>query len=140
MKLPEIGDLITTESAIALCGHFGLDYLIARITANPAHYKAWPFDGCSCLPDKFVGFVSLCDWRAITYQCCLPHDLGYAYGDKGNAAERARVDRKFYNDLVAKAGMQKWMASFFLAGVKMGGREELGLPFSWGFARRQRSQ
>ena len=58
------------------------------------------------------------------------HDLGYGYGELGNDVERERVDLKFYNDLVTRAGMKKWLASAFLAAVRAGGREVLGLSFS----------
>ncbi len=54
MKLPEIGDIITTQKALELCAHFGLDYLVERINWNPDHYKDWPFDGCSGLPDEVM--------------------------------------------------------------------------------------
>jgi hypothetical protein len=54
----------------------------------------------------------------------------------GNEAERKRADEKLYNDLVTKAGMRKWTASAFLAAVRVGGAEALGLSFSWGFAHR----
>jgi hypothetical protein len=45
------------------------------------------------------------------------------------------VDDKFYNDLVTRAGMKKWMACAFHAVVRIGGAESFGLSFSWGFAR-----
>ena len=35
MNLPDINDTITTQKALALCRHFGLDYLVGRIEANP---------------------------------------------------------------------------------------------------------
>ena len=134
MKLPEIGDTITTKEALELCRYFGLDYLVERIESNPEKYKDWKFDGCSCLPDEVMGFFTGCNWKDITYKCCLPHDLCYAYGEPGNDIERERVDLKFYSDLVNKAGMKKWMASAFLAAVRIGGPEEFGLSFSWAFA------
>ncbi len=134
MKFPEIGDIITTEEALSLCKHFKLDYLIERIEDNPDRYKSWKFDGCSGLPDQMMGLFTGCKWEDITYKCCLPHDLSYAYGESGNDIERERVDLKFYSDLVAKAGMKKWLASAFLTAVRVGGKEEFGLSFSWGFA------
>lgn len=134
MELPEIGDNITTEQALQLCTHFNLDYLIKRIEKNPDGYKSWQFDGCSGLPDEIMGIFTGCDWRDITYKCCLPHDLCYGYGEKGNEIERERVDIKFCSNLVNKAGMKQWKAYAFLAGVRIGGREEFGLSFSWGFA------
>ncbi len=139
MKLPEIKEIITTEWALELCRHFKLDYLVSRIEAGADQFKEWEFDGCSCLPDQVMGLFTGCDWQDITYKCCLPHDLCYAYGGLGNAAERKRVDAKFFSDLVTKAGMKKWMAYAFLAGVRAGGAEEFGRSFSWGFARKKRA-
>ena len=136
MNLPEIDHHVTTEEALALCRHFDLDYLVERIESNPDRYRSWPFDGCSCIPDTFMGLLTGCDWKDITYKCCLPHDLCYGYGEKGNGAERERVDVQFYHDLVTKAGMKKWCASAFLAAVRLGGSEKFGLSFSWGFAHR----
>lgn len=134
MKLPRIGDMITEKEALMLCEHFKLDYLKKRITSNPGKYKNWKFDGCSGLPDEVMGLFTGCDWQDITYKCCLPHDLCYGYGEKGNKIERKRVDAKFLSDLVTKAGMHKWCASAFHAAVRIGGTETFGLSFSWGFA------
>lgn len=134
MKLPEIGDIITTQRALELCRYFNLDYLVQRIESNPQGYRDWKFDGCSGLPDRLMGLFTGCNWKDITYKCCLPHDLCYAYGKPGNAIERKRVDVKFYSDLVTKAGMAEWCASAFLTAVRIGGAEEFGLSFSWGFA------
>ena len=133
MKLPEICDLITATEALRLCRHFHLIYLIERIESNPEGYKDWKFDGCSGLPDEIMGLFTGCDWKDITYKCCLPHDLCYGYGARGNDIERKRVDVKFYSDLVTKAGMREWAATAFLAAVRIGGTEEFGLSFSWGF-------
>ena len=138
MKLPEINEIVTTDQALELCRHFGLDYLVARIEANPEQFESWKFDGCSCLPDEVLGLFTGCDWRDITYKCCLPHDLCYAYGEPENQAERKRVDTKFFSDLVTKAGMKTWVAYAFLAGVRVGGAEEFGRSFSWGFARKKK--
>lgn len=134
MDMPQIGDMITTELALELCRHFKLDYLVKRIEADPDQFRDWKFDGCSCLPDEIMGLFTGCDWRDITYKCCLPHDLCYAYGELGNEAERERVDTKFFSDLVTKANMKSWKAYMFLAGVRVGGAEAFGLSFSWGSA------
>ncbi len=136
MDLPEIREIITTERALGLCRHFGLDYLVSRIEVDPDQFEDWEFDGCSCLPDQVLGFFTGCKWRDITYKCCLPHDLCYAYGEPGNHAERERVDVKFFSDLVTKAGMKTWLAYSFLAVARIGGPEEFGFSFSWGFARK----
>lgn len=134
MELPKVGETVTTERALQLCRHFGLEYLVERIVSHPEKYREWTFDGCSGLPDEVMGFFTGCIWEDITYKCCLPHDLCYGYGEPGNTDERKRVDREFYENLVHRAGMKKWCASAFLAAVRIGGAEVFGLSFSWAFA------
>ncbi len=136
MNLPEIRDIITTEQSLELCRHFNLDYIVDRIQNTPDYYVEWKFDGCSGIPDELLGLFTGCNWTDITFKCCLPHDLCYAYGEPGSEIEKERVDLKFYSDLVTKAGMKKWLAAAFLAAVRAGGAEAFGLPFSWGFARK----
>jgi hypothetical protein len=134
MKFPRIGDRVETPQALELCRHFKLDYLVLRIESDKDAYNSWIFDGCSCIHDEFLGLLAGCDSDAITYQCCLPHDLGYAYGVPGNRMERKRVDVKFQSDLVTKAHMKEWVASALYEGVRVGGAEVFGLSFSWAFA------
>lgn len=134
VELPVIGDIITSGTAMELCRHYKLDHLVSRIECTPEKYADWQFDGCSCLPDEIMGFFTGCDWREITYGCCLPHDLRYAYGESGNEKERKEADEELYSNLVNKAGMKEWRAAAFLAAVRIGGVEDLGLSFSWGFA------
>jgi len=136
VNLPEIGDTVSATEALELCRHFGLDYLVKRIESAPEGFKDWNFDGCSSLPDELMGIFTGCNWKDITYKCCLPHDLSYGYGELGNKIERKRVDIKFYSDLVTKAGMSEWAAAAFLAAVRIGGAEVFGRSFSWGFARK----
>lgn len=133
---PKIGDIVNTEQALALCMHFELDYLVKRIETFPERYKSWKFDGCSCLPDQVLGFFFKMDWRDITYKCCLPHDLGYAYGEHGNEEEKEKVDVAFYSHLI-EVGMKEWAAKAFLEAVRIGGAEEFGTNFSWGYALRR---
>ena len=75
-------------------------------------------------------------WEFVTYLCCLPHDIAYAYGEPGNAAERALVDNDFYVALRKKAGMGRIMAAAFYWAVRIGGREWRGKSYSWAFATR----
>ncbi len=140
MKLPYIGDTVTTEQALDLCRHFGLEYLAERIIFHPEEYREWQFDGCSGLPDEVMGFFTGCNWKDITFKCCLPHDLCYGYGEPGNSEERKRVDLEFYDNLVKKAGMKEWCASAFLAAVRIGGNEVFGLSFSWAFAHKKQGR
>ena len=134
MDFPELNETVTTEKALELCEYFELDYLVARINADPDAYKSWEFDGCSGLPDRMLGFFTGCHWEDITYKCCLPHDLGYAYGEIGNEAEREEVDKKFYEDLIREAGMNRWLASLFYKAVRFFGGKLAHCSFSWGFA------
>jgi hypothetical protein len=134
MKFPKIGDRVETQQALELCRYFKLDYLAARIEADEDAYSSWIFDGCSCIHDEFLGLLTGCDHEAITYKCCLPHDLAYAYGQPGNRMERKRVDLKFQSDLITKAGMKEWIASAIYEGIRVGGAEVFGLSFSWAYA------
>lgn len=136
VKIPEIGETITTEWALELCRHFGFNYLVERISANPERYKPWKYDGCSCVPDQLLGpFVGKGHtWRDITDKCALPHDLQYAFGDP-NEQEKARADHDFSGRLIVHAGMDVTMAEAFRKLVEWFGQEKYGLDFSWGFAR-----
>ena len=138
MKFPDIGGTVTPEYGLDLCRHFGLLHLVERLEAHPERYKSFVFDGCSCLPDELIGLIMGCDWKDITYKCCLPHDLRYAYGEPGNYEEKAKTDDDFRADLISNAGMAEWMAAAFHAAVVVGGAEALGLSFSWAFARREK--
>jgi len=130
-KLPKVGEIVTTESALALCRHYGFDYLTERIGDHPDSFKEWKFDGCSMTPNE--DFSDLIKVSSLT-EICLRHDLGYAYGDPGNGKERLEVDRKFRDELVS-AGASEFAAKAVFNAVRVGGKEELCLPFSWGFAR-----
>ena len=138
MNLPEIGDKISTERGLQLCAHFNLDYLIERIESNREDYNPWVFDGVSGLPESLAAMIGRVDQSTLTYQCALPHDLGYAYGEPGNEMEKEQVDLKFKSDLLNKARMDKLTAELFHTAVRIGGREEFGLPFTWAFAHKHR--
>jgi len=130
-ELPKIGETVTTERALGLCVHYAFNHLIKRIEDNPDLFKEWKFDGCSMTPD--VSLSELIKVPSLT-EICLRHDLGYAYGDPGNEKERIKVDRKFQNELLS-AGASEFAAKTMYEAVRIGGKEELCLSFSWGFAR-----
>ena len=131
IELPNIGETVTTENALKLCVHYGLNHLAKRIEDNPDLYKEWEFDGCSMTPDEIVS--ELIKVPSLT-EICLKHDLGYAYGDPGNEKERKAVDMKFQNELLS-AGASEFAAKVMFDAVRLGGKEEHCLPFSWSFAR-----
>ncbi|MBC8376631.1 MAG: hypothetical protein H8E26_11355 [FCB group bacterium] len=137
--LPELGDKVSTAQALRLCIEFKLEYLRIRIEANPEEYKEWTFDGCSGIPDQLLKIFTNKNWQDITYDCCLPHDLCYGYGELGNKAERKQVDLQFRQDLINKGGMKKTVAFAFYTAVRLGGYAKLSLPFSWGFAKKVKS-
>ena len=130
-ELPKIGEFVTTERALELCEHYGLNQLAERIEDNPDHFKGWIFDGCSMTPTDVVSdLLKVPSLKEI----CLRHDLGYAYGDPGNEEERLIVDRKFQNELLG-GGASEFVAKAMFDAVRAGGKEKLCLPFSWSFAR-----
>jgi len=130
-ELPKIGEVVTTERALELCEHFGFSHLVQRIEGNPDLFKEWEFDGCSMTPDAVLS--DLIKVPSLI-EICLRHDLGYAYGDPGNEEERLIVDEKFQNDLLG-GGASEFAAKAMFDAVRIGGKEELCLPFSWSFAR-----
>ena len=130
-ELPKIGEIVTTERAIQLCVHYGLNRLAQRIEDNPDLFKEWEFDGCSMTPTEVLS--ELIKVPSLT-EICLRHDLGYAYGEPGDEQERMLVDRAFQEDLI-DGGASKVTAKVMFDVVRLGGKEKHCLPFSWGFAR-----
>lgn len=137
IKLPEIGDTINNREGILLCRYFKLGYLAKRIEQNPERYKDWKFDGCSMIPDELAGLFTGCDWKDITFKCCLPHDLKYAYGKPGDQVERKEADNELFLNLKFKAHMIEWLAEVFKSAVEIGGAEWMGTSFSWAFAHKK---
>jgi hypothetical protein len=130
-NLPKIGEIVTTESGLELCEHYGLNYLADRIEDNPDLFKEWEFDGCSMTPTEVLREIIKVPFLT---EICLRHDLGYAYGEPGNEEERIIVDKKFQNELL-DGGASEFVAKAMFDAVRVGGKEKLCLPFSWGFAR-----
>ena len=130
-ELPKIGEIVTAERALELCEQYGFNYLADRIEDNPDLFKEWEFDGCSMTPTEVLS--DLIKVPSLT-EICLRHDLGYAYGDPGNEEERVLVDKKFQNELL-DGGASEFVAKAMFDAVRVGGKEKLCIPFSWGFAR-----
>lgn len=138
---PKIGDTITIPWARELCVHFAQPHLVKRIDAHPDHYMAWVYDGCSGIPDHFAAEiidalqVGEFDGAAMTNQCCLLHDLQYAFGDPDNDSERESADRMLRERLINIAGMDEWIAHLFYAAVRTFGRSAFGHDGpKWAFA------
>lgn len=128
---PKIGEMVTTERALGLCDLYDLDYLAKRIKDHSDHFKEWEFDGCSMTPTEVLS--EIINVPSLT-EICLRHDLGYAYGDPGNAEERIEVDRRFKLELL-NAGASEFVAETMFKAVRDGGKEAFCLSFSWSFAR-----
>lgn len=133
----KIGDIITPEIGLELCKHFGFYYLVKRLDGNLDKYKSFKFDGASMLIDSLTAFLVGIEPKCFTYQCALPHDLGYAYADPGNDIEKERVDLNFKSNLITKCKMDNWKAKIFYYAVVYGGVEGFGLSFSWAFCSKQ---
>lgn len=132
---PRIGEPVSPAMGIKIADYFGLMVIAERVETNPERYKSFTFDGCSCLPDQLLGLFAGCDWQDITYLCCLPHDISYAYGEPGNSKEKKVADYLFRDNLINKAKMKKFFATVCLAAVELGGGEEFKLSnVSWSFA------
>ena len=132
----KVGDVITPEMGLELCKRFGFDYLVERLEGNLDKYKSFVFDGVSGFHDKFAALLAGVNERALTYKGALPHDIQFAYGQKGNKKEEAMANSAFYNTLI-DIGVAPWKAWTALKIVEVGGAEELGLSFSFGFANKE---
>lgn len=134
----KIGDVITPGLGWKLCNHFGFEYLTDRLEQNPQLYKAFKFDGASCLYDKPVATIFGMNPAKFTYLAALPHDLCYAYGKLGDDKEKENVDLEFRYNLIHRCGLSKFWSFIFYSAVKVGGVQILNTSFTWGFANRKR--
>lgn len=86
-------------------------------------------DGCS-VPKLVRLVLGLSETPAETAVCVL-HDKAYYYG--GSSDDRAKADLALREGLVA-AGMSRWLAWFYYAGVRIGGHPVWGVHnISWAF-------
>lgn len=131
MELPNIGDNIDNQTAIKLCEHYGLDYLVERIQANANAFSVWEFDGASMIP--YGLFSAVFNIPNLT-EIALQHDLKYAYGEPGNKEEKLRADLEFELSLL-NDGASVEMAKMMFAAVDLCGDGFIRTDFSWGFAR-----
>jgi hypothetical protein len=117
---PAIGDSVSGGYAIFLAEFYGLDYVADRIRNDASlelFEREWKFNGCTGLPDRLLSLFSRRPWHEITHECCLPHDLAYAYADADNPAEKLAADLRFRTDLV-EHGFRQSTAWVFYAAVR----------------------
>ena len=124
--LPAINAPVSPAEIAAICAHYELPALAARIRNDP---PAKPFvsDGCT-------GWVN--EWQGVSiYPACFLHDLKYWAGYPGEDVERLVADAELLMDVARLLGGVR-MAEVMFHGVRMGGHEGFRASFSWGFGRR----
>jgi hypothetical protein len=127
--LPGMGEEVDLPTIKAICAHFGLHALWAKIERDPPT-RPFKSDGCT-------GWVN--EWRGISiYSAGFLHDLKYWAGYPGEDVERLIADAELMID-VARLLNSTTMAELMFKGVRMGGHEHLNAAFSWGFGRQKTS-
>lgn len=133
MRYPKTGETTTVARGIELCEHFGLFDISEKLRKNPDRYRSFEFDGCSRIPDGLVARLSSMSEYALTYKCCLPHDLKYAYGDPGDRKAFDVANHELKLDIVSNGGAYM-IANMFYDFTDLFGWEDGDHSFSWGFA------
>jgi hypothetical protein len=114
---PNLGDYISVEHAEFLTAYYGIWYINKRLRDNPDRYKGFFFNGCSGVPDFIFQYFSKTGWKDITYECCLPHDLEYSYGDYGNNTERKESDTRFKQKLKEYLPRWSYLLMYFIVRI-----------------------
>ncbi|WP_051554171.1 hypothetical protein [Desulfobulbus elongatus] len=127
MELPERGEVVSLTRIEAICTHFGLDALWAKIAADPPG-RPFASDGCSLWFDQWRGYD--------LYPSCFRHDLKYWAGYPGEEVERLIADAELMIEVARLLGSTR-MAETMFAGVRLGGGEWTRASFAWGFGRVQ---
>lgn len=81
-------------------------------------------DGCSWSPDGAVVLV-----KTDFVPCCVQHDVAYWQG--GTAEQKFEADQNLKTCVAQKSN--KFLASVYYRGVRMGGGASLPTPFHWGY-------
>lgn len=98
------------------------DYRSRHPNSTLKPITAFRTDGCSLFPDSFFKI----NWQ----DACIKHD--FAYWNGGDDEERKKADtilRNEVNGVIPKLGDVMWF------GVKIGGNQELPLPWKWGYGK-----
>lgn len=123
--LPAIGEEVPLARIKVICEHYGLPELWAKIERDP---PPQPFKS-----DGVTGWFD--EWRGQSlYPAGFLHDLKYWAGYPGEDVERLIADAELMID-VARILDSTEMAETMFHGVRIGGAEIFGAPFSWGFGR-----
>ncbi|MCL2458841.1 MAG: hypothetical protein FWF31_08370 [Desulfobulbus sp.] len=111
IDLPARGEVVTPYQIKAICAHFGLEDLWAKIAQDPPN-PPFKSDGCSLWFDQWKG----CD----LYPACFRHDLKYWAGRPGEEVERLIADAELMTEAARLMG-STGMAETMFAGVRLGG-------------------
>lgn len=124
-KLPAAGEEVSLPRIKEICEHYGLHALWAKIERDP---PIRPFKS-----DGVTGWFD--EWRGVSlYPAGFLHDLKYWAGYPGEDVERLVADAELMIDVARALGSTE-MAETMFHGVRVGGAEIFGAPFSWGFGR-----
>lgn len=123
--LPEPGQAVSLVEIKAICDHFGLVELWAKIERDPPQ-RPFASDGCTRWVDEVKG--------VDIYPACFRHDLKYWAGYPGEKVARLKADADLMVEVAELTG-ETPMAETMFAGVRLFGGEKLEATFSWGFGR-----
>lgn len=137
----ELGNTVTPQQALNLAEYYELTHIVERFEINPhflsTNYKDFIFDGASCLIDSVTAFIVGINSDCFTYECAMPHDIAYYFGEPNNKKERKEADLIFKSNLIKKCHMNKYIANVFYLFVRLGGFKS-NLSFAWSFGLKKR--
>lgn len=120
MDLPNKGEGLPLSRIKAICEHYNLHELGAKIEKDPPK-KPFKSDGCSLWFDSWAG--------KNLYPACFLHDLKYWAGYPDEDVERLIADAELMID-VARITGGTGMAETMFHGVRIGGHEMFKQSFS----------
>ncbi len=125
IELPGIGEEVSLPEIKRICLAYGLEALWEKIERDP---PGKPFKS-----DGLTGWFD--SWKGVDlYAAGFLHDLKYWAGYPGEEVARLEADAELMMDVARLLGATE-MAETIFHGVRIGGTEKLGAPFSWGFGR-----
>jgi len=146
--VPGIGEVITRDDAIYLCGIFRIyDVHSDLVSSHPSEFIPFKFDGVSGMPERASRIIFNVDVTrdiysddsvyALTLQgIALAHDLRYAFGKRGDSISRKNADAVFKSSLqnCVTTKLKAWLG--WSAVRVFGGKKNfVNSKYVWGFSR-----
>ena len=126
MVLPKKGQVVPLTAIEQICLHYDLPELWQKIARDPPP-RPFSSDGCTAWFDR---------WRGHNlYPACFLHDLKYWSGYPGEDVARLHADSELMLDVADLLG-GTLLAEAMFQGVRVGGVDQYGTAFSWGFGRK----